>query len=200
MAIELVVGLGNPGEQYRGTRHNAGADYVEEIAGRYGVTLSAESRFFGLCGRIQRDGMDLRLLIPTTYMNNSGQAVQAITSFFKIDPEHMLVAHDELDFETGVARLKNGGGHGGHNGLRDICRVLGNEYRRLRIGIGHPGNARQVSNYVLSRPSPDDRARIDHSIDEAVRVLPELAAGDWTKAVRELHTATPATEATQDGI
>jgi PTH1 family peptidyl-tRNA hydrolase len=200
MGLKLVVGLGNPGDKYRGTRHNAGADFVDELATRYGVTLSAESRFFGLCGRLQSEAMDVRLLIPTTFMNHSGQAVQAISSFFKIEPADVLVAHDELDFVPGVARLKDGGGHGGHNGLRDVCRVIGNDYLRLRIGIGHPGTARDVSNYVLSRPSPEDRAGIVQSIDESVRVLPALAAGDWTGAVQDLHTATKSTEATQDGI
>ena len=200
MGLKLVVGLGNPGDKYRGTRHNAGADFVEEVARRYGVSLSAESRFFGLAGRVQAEGMDFRLLVPTTYMNHSGRAVQAMASFYKLEPAEILVAHDELDFEPGVARLKEGGGHGGHNGLRDICQVIGNDYPRLRIGIGHPGNARDVSDYVLSRPSPDDRERIAQGIDESARIVPTLVAGDWTKAVRELHTATKPTDTTEDGI
>jgi PTH1 family peptidyl-tRNA hydrolase len=200
MRLKLVVGLGNPGDQYRGTRHNAGADFVSEIADRHGVSLSTESRFFGLSGRLQTADMDLRLLIPTTFMNRSGQAVQAIAGFYKIEPGQMLVAHDELDFEPGIARLKDGGGHGGHNGLRDICQLIGNAFRRLRIGIGHPGAAHQVSNYVLSRPSPEDRSRIDESIDQSVRVLPLLAAGEWARAVQQLHSATSTTEVNRDGI
>lgn len=200
MRLQLVVGLGNPGDQYRDTRHNAGADFVSELARHYGVTLAPESKFFGLAGRVQAPGAAFRLLIPTTFMNRSGQAVSALANFFKIAPEDILVAHDELDFEPGIARLKAGGGHGGHNGLRDISKAIGDNYMRLRIGIGHPGNARDVSNYVLSRPSISDRDRIADSIDESVRALPLLAAGDWTQAVQQLHTATKPMEAKQDGI
>ncbi len=198
--LKLVVGLGNPGEKYQGTRHNAGADFVSELARCHGLTLSAEAKFFGLAGRLQTPGMDVRVLIPTTYMNRSGQAVAALANFYKIEPGEILVAHDELDFEPGTARLKDSGGHGGHNGLRDISKAIGDSYLRLRLGIGHPGNARDVSNYVLSRPSAQDRQRIADSIDEAVRALPLLAAGDWTQAVQQLHTATKPMEAKQDGI
>ncbi len=188
--IQLIVGLGNPGDEYRGTRHNAGANFVAELARQRGVSLSPESKFYGLAGRLQGDGMDLRLLIPTTFMNRSGQSVSALAKFFKIDSGAMLVAHDELDFEAGVARFKDGGGHGGHNGLRDVCKAMGDDYLRLRIGIGHPGVARDVSDYVLSRPSKSDRQRIDDSIDEAIRALPLLASGEWAKATMQLHTST----------
>lgn len=204
MTLQLIVGLGNPGDQYAGTRHNAGAEFVTELARRHGVVLSAESRFFGIAGRIQTPGVDLRLLIPTTFMNRSGQSVSALANFYKIPAENILVAHDELDFEPGVARLKKGGGHGGHNGLRDISKPLGDGYLRLRIGIGHPGSARDVSNYVLSRPSLADRERIDASIDVAVGVVPLLAAGDWNRAVQKLHSANrepggaPATKPDED--
>ncbi len=200
MRLKLVVGLGNPGDQYRGTRHNAGADFIDALAERYGVSLLAESRFFGRCGRIQAEGMDVRLLVPTTFMNRSGAAVVAMTNFFKLSPPEVLVAHDELDFDAGVARLKDGGGHGGHNGLRDISRAIGDNYLRLRLGIGHPGTGRNVSNYVLGKPSAEDRDLIDSSIEESARVLPRLAAGDWAKAVQQLHTATKSTEEKQDGI
>jgi PTH1 family peptidyl-tRNA hydrolase len=200
MAIQLVVGLGNPGDQYKGTRHNAGAEFVNELARRYGVSLLAESRFFGLCGRLQADGMDLRLLIPTTYMNRSGQSVIAMANFYKIETPEILVAHDELDFAPGIARFKDGGGHGGHNGLRDISAALGDNYIRLRLGIGHPGSARDVSNYVLSRPSAEDRSLIESSIDEAVRALPLLAAGDWVNATQQLHSATKLTGNNAHGI
>jgi PTH1 family peptidyl-tRNA hydrolase len=199
MRLKLVVGLGNPGDQYRETRHNAGADFVGALAHRYGVSLLAESRFFGLCGRIQAEGMDLRLLVPTTFMNRSGAAVVAMTNFFKIDPPEILVAHDELDFEAGVARLKDGGGHGGHNGLRDISRAIGDDYRRLRLGIGHPGVGRNVSSYVLGKPSAEERTLIDDSIEAASRVMPRLAPGDWAQAVQQLHTATRTSEENQDG-
>jgi len=189
-AIKLIVGLGNPGSEYRGTRHNAGADFVEELARVGGGSLHAESRYFGLADRINFDGHDLRLLIPTTFMNRSGQSVAAMASFFKIAPEQILVAHDELDISPGTARFKRGGGHGGHNGLRDIIPALGNnkDFHRLRIGIGHPGHASRVSGYVLSKPSAQDRERIDASITEAIGALPLLLDGDATKAMTRLHS------------
>jgi PTH1 family peptidyl-tRNA hydrolase len=186
--IGLIVGLGNPGDEYRGTRHNAGADFVIELARQHAVKLQAETKFHGLCGRLQSAGMDIRLLIPTTFMNRSGQSVSAMAKFFKIEAGAILVAHDELDFEPGVARLKVSGGHGGHNGLRDISKALGDTYLRLRLGIGHPGPAKDVSDYVLSRPSKSDRGLIDESIDDALRVVPLLATGDWARATQQLHS------------
>ena len=189
-AIKLIVGLGNPGNEYRGTRHNAGADFVEELARQCGVTLQPESKFFGLSGRATLSGHDLRLLIPTTFMNRSGQSVAAIAGFFKIAPESILVAHDELDIPPGTARFKQGGGHGGHNGLRDIVPALGNnkDFHRLRIGIGHPGHASKVTGYVLGAPSQVDRTRIDACIDEAIAALPLALDGDITKAMTRLHS------------
>jgi PTH1 family peptidyl-tRNA hydrolase len=189
-AIKLIVGLGNPGSEYRGTRHNAGADFVEALARQCGVSLQAESKFYGLTGRTTLSGHDLRLLIPTTFMNRSGQSVAAMAQFFKIPPEEILVAHDELDIAPGTARFKRGGGHGGHNGLRDIVPALGNnkDFYRLRIGIGHPGHASRVTGYVLSAPSQLDRSRIDASIDEAIAALPLLLEGDQTKAMTRLHS------------
>lgn len=186
--IGLIVGLGNPGDDYRGTRHNAGADFVIELARQHAVSLLPETKFYGLCGRLQSAGMDIRLLIPTTFMNRSGQSVSAMAKFFKIETGAILMAHDELDFEPGVARLKVSGGHGGHNGLRDISKALGDAYLRLRLGIGHPGSAKDVSDYVLSRPSKSDRSLIDESIDDALRVLPLLATGDWARATQQLHS------------
>lgn len=189
-AIKLIVGLGNPGNEYRGTRHNAGADFVEELARQCGSSLQPESKFFGLAGRITLAGHDLRLIIPTTFMNRSGKAVAAIASFYKISPEEILIAHDELDIPAGTARFKQGGGHGGHNGLRDTVPALGNNknFHRLRIGINHPGHASKVSGYVLSQPSQVDRTRIDASIDEAIAALPLLLDGDATKAMTRLHS------------
>jgi PTH1 family peptidyl-tRNA hydrolase len=189
-AIKLIVGLGNPGSEYRGTRHNAGADFTEELARLNGGALRAESRFFGLAGQVNLAGHDLRLLIPTTFMNRSGKAVAAMATFFKIAPDQILVAHDELDIAPGTARFKRGGGHGGHNGLRDIIPALGNnnDFYRLRIGIGHPGHASRVSGYVLSKPSTEDRERIDASIREAISALPLLLDGDATKAMTRLHS------------
>ena len=189
-AIKLIAGLGNPGKEYRGTRHNAGADFVEELARQCGPSLQVESRFFGLTGRITLSGHNLRLLIPTTFMNLSGKSVAAMAGFFKIAPENILVAYDELDIPAGSARFKQGGGLGGHNGLRDIVPALGNDknFHRLRIGIGHPGHASKVTGYVLGAPSQVDRERIDASIDEAIAALPLLLDGDSTKAMTRLHS------------
>jgi len=188
--IKLIVGLGNPGSEYRGTRHNAGAIFVEELARSCSITLQPDSKFFGLCGRTNSAGHDLRLLIPTTFMNRSGQSVAAIARFYKIEPEEILVAHDELDFPAGTAKFKVGGGHGGHNGLRDIVPALGNNknFYRLRIGIGHPGHASKVSGYVLSTPSQVDRAGIEASIDAAIHALPLLLDGESEKAMSQLHS------------
>jgi len=189
-AIKLIVGLGNPGSQYRGTRHNAGADFSEELARISAGTLRPEARFFGLAGQITLAGHELRVLIPTTFMNRSGKAVAAMATFYKIAPQQILVAHDELDIPPGSARFKRGGGHGGHNGLRDIIPALGNDndFYRLRIGIGHPGHASRVTGYVLGAPSAEDRLRIDASISEAISALPLLLAGDEIKARTRLHS------------
>ena len=189
-AIKLIVGLGNPGSEYRGTRHNAGADFIEELARTNGGSLRAEARFFGLAGQLTLSGHDLRLLIPTTFMNRSGKAVAAMATFYKIAPDQILVAHDELDIPPGSARFKRGGGHGGHNGLRDIIPALSNnnDFYRLRIGIGHPGHASRVTGYVLGAPSAEDRLRIDASISEAISALPLLLDGDETKAMTRLHS------------
>lgn len=189
-AVKLIVGLGNPGSDYANTRHNAGQDFVERLASQLGVTLTTDSKFFGYAGRGFLAGKDLRLLIPTTFMNRSGQAVAALCNFYKIDISEILVVHDELDLPPGVARLKQGGGHGGHNGLRDIIASLGNNnnFQRLRIGIGHPGNAKQVSNYVLKRAGGDDAIAIDHSIDESLKIIPHLLTGDMKTAMHELHS------------
>lgn len=191
-SIELIVGLGNPGSEYQLTRHNAGADFVAELASRYGGTLQADSKFFGLIGRITIANQDIRLLIPTTFMNRSGQSVAAICNFYKIDPSSILVAHDELDFEPGTIKLKTGGGHGGHNGLRDIISSLGNSanFHRLRIGIGHPGNAKAVSGYVLKRAPADQKILTDAAIDEAVSIIPLIVENQWQRAINQLHSFT----------
>lgn len=188
--IQLIVGLGNPGAQYEDTRHNAGFWYVEQLARAHGAFLQPEKKFFGYTARIIMAGQDVRLLNPGTFMNRSGQAVGAMAAFFKIPPEAILVVHDELDLPAGVGRLKQGGGHGGHNGLRDIISALGNsrEFVRLRVGIGHPGSSRDVVNYVLNKPSVSDRQKIDAVIDEAVRVSEQAVNGVRAKAVQELHT------------
>lgn len=188
--IKLIVGLANPGQQYQDTRHNAGAWLVQELARQQNVSLSGEARFFGDTARLTFYGHDLRLLIPNTFMNRSGQAIAAMANFFKISPEAILIVHDELDLPPGSARFKKGGGHGGHNGLRDSIAQLGNNsnFQRLRIGIGHPGSAAQVTNYVLGKPSADDRVSIDACIEEAIRCLPDAIKGDMAKAMNQLHS------------
>ena len=189
--VELIVGLGNPGPNYERTRHNAGADLVLELAKSLHVELKHESKFFGDTARVTLDGHDVRLLIPSTFMNLSGKSVNGLAKFYQIAPENILVVHDELDLSPGVSRFKKGGGHGGHNGLRDTIKCLGNnkDFARLRIGIGHPGNAKQVADYVLKKASPDDQQLIINSIDEALRALPLAVAGEWEKAMLKLHSA-----------
>ena len=191
LAIQLIVGLCNPGKTYEGTRHNAGAFFVEEIARRCGAALTPESKFHGDTARVTFSGHDLRLLRPDTFMNRSGRSVAALANFYRIAPEAILIAHDELDMPPGSARFKQGGGHGGHNGLRDIIPALGGnrEFHRLRVGIGHPGHAREVSDYyVLAKPSKADRQAIDAIVDEAVASLPLLLDGDAVKAMTRLHS------------
>jgi PTH1 family peptidyl-tRNA hydrolase len=185
--IQLIVGLGNPGREYEDTRHNAGAWFVEQLARSSGCALASEPKFHGLTGRTRVAGHDIRLLIPTTFMNLSGQAVAALANFYKIPADAILVAHDELDLPPGSARLKQGGSGGG-NGVRDIiARLGGNNFHRLRIGIGHPGSADKVTGYVLSRPGGDDRIAIDRAIDAALDVLPLLLSGEMPRAINKLH-------------
>lgn len=190
--IKALIGLANPGAEYEATRHNAGAWLVEEVVRQAGTSLRPERKFLGLYAKAIIDGQDLHLLIPTTYMNRSGGAVAALANFFKLAPDEILVAHDELDLAPGTARYKQGGGHGGHNGLRDIISALGNDksFHRARIGIGHPGSASQVTNYVLGRPGKSEREAIDASIDECMATLPLALAGDWAKAMNRLHSFT----------
>jgi len=188
--IKLIVGLANPGAEYAQTRHNAGAWYVQELARICSVQLVPESKYFGVTARAILHGKDVRLLIPTTYMNLSGKSVAALANFFRILPEEILVAHDELDMEPGVAKFKLGGGHGGHNGLKDIIASLGNDknFHRLRIGIGHPGDKNKVSGYVLGRAPAIEQERINAVIDEAVRSTEILFNQDMAKAMHRLHS------------
>jgi len=188
--IKLIVGLANPGAEYAQTRHNAGAWYVQELARICNVQLTPESKYFGITARTTLHGIDVRLLIPTTYMNLSGKSVAALANFFRILPEEILVAHDELDMEPGVAKFKLGGGHGGHNGLKDIIACLGNDknFHRLRIGIGHPGDKNHVSGYVLGKAPVSDQERINAAIDEAVRSTEILFKQDMVKAMNRLHS------------
>lgn len=186
-AIQLIVGLGNPGRDYEETRHNAGAWFVEQLAREHRVTLQHEGKFFGLSGRLPMAGQDLKLLIPTTFMNLSGQSVAAFANFYKISADAILIAHDELDLPPGSARFKQGGSGGG-NGVRDIIARLGNNsFHRLRIGIGHPGSADKVTSYVLNKPTRDERIGIDRALDAATAVLPLAISGQWTRAMTQLH-------------
>lgn len=187
--IRLIVGLGNPGPQYASTRHNVGYWLVDALAARNGGQFRLESKFHGSLCRLTVSGQDLRLLKPMTFMNRSGRSLGAVARYFDIPPEQVLVAHDELDLPVGVLRLKQGGGHAGHNGLRDIINVLGTRnFRRLRIGIDHPGDRGQVVNYVLTRASREDEDRICGALDEAAFCLVDLIAGDFQKAMNRLHS------------
>jgi len=188
--IKLLVGLANPGPEYTKTRHNAGAWVVEELARVHNITLKSDTKFFGYTGRIMINGEDLRLLIPTTFMNLSGKAVAAMAKFYQINPEEIMIAHDELDLPPGVGKFKKGGGHGGHNGLKDSINKLGNskDFYRLRIGIGHPGHKDKVSGYVLGKAPIKEQECINAVIDEAVRSLDILLKNGIAKAQNRLHT------------
>ncbi|AKH21352.1 aminoacyl-tRNA hydrolase [Sedimenticola thiotaurini] len=188
-SIRLIVGLGNPGADYAATRHNAGFWWVDRLAERYGGSFRSESKFHGQVCRIQVDGRECWLLKPGTFMNRSGQSVSSLAKYYKIGLDEILVAHDELDLSPGVVRLKFGGGHAGHNGLRDIISAMGGrDFWRLRIGIDHPGNAREVVNYVLGRPSRQDGEAIERALDGAERVLPELLQGRFQLAMNAMHS------------
>ncbi|MEP3174896.1 MAG: aminoacyl-tRNA hydrolase [Marinobacter alexandrii] len=191
--IVMVVGLGNPGPDYENTRHNAGALFVEAPARHAGQTLRPEKKYHGLYARIQWQGLDLHLLNPSTFMNRSGLSIKALADFFKISPEQILVAHDELDLPPGTAKLKKGGGHGGHNGLRDAIAHLGSkEFQRLRLGIGHPGDSRKVTGFVLGRLGKKETEELTAVFDEVMRVLPEAASGKLAAAMNRLHSFKPA--------
>lgn len=188
LGIRLIVGLGNPGPDYAPTRHNVGFWFVDAL-GSGGAAFKAESRFHGELGRLIRRGHDLRLLKPSTYMNHSGRSVAAVCRYFDILPEQVLVAHDELDLPVGAVRLKQGGGHAGHNGLRDTINLLGSrDFWRLRIGIDHPGERSLVTNYVLGRPSRDDALRIEEALRDAEGVVDDCLDGRFQMAMNRLHS------------
>ncbi len=187
--LRVIVGLGNPGPKYTETRHNAGFWFIEEVARKYSATFRPDKKFHGEVAKISLEGKDIWLLKPDTFMNRSGLAVQSLLSFYRFTAEQLLVAHDEIDLPPGTAKLKTGGGHGGHNGLRDIISQLGSkDFHRLRIGVGHPGSKDQVVDYVLHNASRDDRILIDRDIDDAVSVIPELASGALEQAMQKLHS------------
>lgn len=193
--IKLIVGLGNPGPQYDQTRHNAGFWFVDRLIASNKIDLKFEKKFFGLAGRFKIGSspeQEIHVLLPQNFMNLSGQAVLAYCVFYKILPDQILVAHDELDHPTGIVRLKHGGGHGGHNGLRDIISKLGSpNFNRLRIGIGRPETLQEVHNYVLAKPNNSDKQKILDAIDMAHCQLPLILAGDLQKAMNNLHNPNP---------
>jgi peptidyl-tRNA hydrolase, PTH1 family len=186
--IQLIVGLGNPGDEHQATRHNVGFWLVKRFVAWHGLELSPEKKFKGQVAKLQADQSMCWLLCPTTFMNLSGDAILALSKFYRIPPESILVVYDDLDFPVGVAKLKFGGGHGGHNGIRHSLQALsGKDFWRLRLGIGHPGNKDLVHRYVLSRPSKGDEANINKAIDDAVAILPAMIAGETELAMRQLH-------------
>ena len=188
--VKLIVGLGNPGNEHIDTRHNAGFWFIDALADIYSVSFHPDTKFHSEICRIQSKGIDCWLCKPMTYMNVSGQAVQSIASFYKISLEEILVVHDEIDLDAGTVRLKTEGGHGGHNGLRDIIeKTGGNNFIRLRIGVGHPGSKERVTPHVLGKPDSDDRKLIDNAISNAIDIMPHLFAGEIQKAMTTLHTA-----------
>ena len=190
--IKLIVGLGNPGTEYEATRHNAGFWWVDVAARDLKVSLQPDRAYHGLVARTSVRGENVWLLEPQTFMNLSGKSVGALARFFKIQPQEILVVHDELDITPGEAKLKLGGSHAGHNGLRDIHAQLGtDQYWRLRIGIGHPGVKSEVANWVLKKPAPDQRTAIEDCITRTSLALPHLLAGDIVKATQMIHTAKP---------
>jgi len=186
--IRLIIGLGNPGPQYEHTRHNAGFWFADRVAAAAGGAFRADAKFYGLTCRVSVGTTDLRLLKPTTYMNHSGQSVAAMARYFDVPASQILIAYDELDLPAGTVRLKRGGGHAGHNGLRDSLAALGSrDVWRLRIGIDHPGDKSQVVGYVLSRPSKVEAAAIHDAVDDAERCLLDLVEGRFQLVMNRLH-------------
>lgn len=189
MSIRCIIGLGNPGQQYADTRHNVGAWFIDLIAHEKNLTLRYEKAFHGALAEFSENNTKCFLFKPSTYMNNSGLAVSSLAKFYKLTPADMLVAHDELDFNPGIARLKKAGGHGGHNGLRDIIAHLSSpDFYRLRIGVGHPGDRDKVTPFVLGAPSRHDHDAIVSSMESAARVLPDILSDQFEKAMHALHS------------
>ena len=188
--IQLVAGLGNPGAKYEQTRHNAGFWFVDEVARRFNALFKSESKYKSEVARCTIAGNDCRLQKPMDFMNRSGLRVASLAAFYQIPRNSILIVHDDLDLSPGTIKLKRGGGHGGHNGLRDLIPHLGgNDFLRLRIGIGHPGHRDDVVGYVLKHASRDEQTAIDQAIEEAVKLLPDIVDGNLDKAMKALHTA-----------
>ncbi|THB67295.1 MAG: aminoacyl-tRNA hydrolase [Gammaproteobacteria bacterium] len=187
--IKIIVGLGNPGSKYEPTRHNVGFWTVEQLADSCGESFSMEARFNAELSRVFLCGKDIRLIKPQTFMNNSGQAIGEVSRYFRVEPEQILVVHDELDIAPGTAKLKKGGGHGGHNGLRDaVAHLNSKDFLRLRIGIGHPGNSKQVTGYVLGNPSKEEYAEIHKSISDSIEAIKIAIEQGLEKAMHWLHS------------
>jgi len=187
--IRLIAGLGNPGREHERDRHNVGFWLVAQFAAQQRVTLAKDAKYHGLVARLTRPDGEVWLVLPQTYMNLSGKSVGGLARYFKISPEEILVVHDELDFAPGVSKMKLGGGVAGHNGLKDISAALGSQnFWRLRIGIGHPGDRNRVADYVLSSPLPPDRELIDNAIERSLECLPHALEGNMTAAMLKLHT------------
>jgi PTH1 family peptidyl-tRNA hydrolase len=189
-SIQLIVGLGNPGPEYEQTRHNAGVQCLEALVNAFNIPLKPEKKFFGYAGKGRIGQQEVWCLFPTTYMNRSGQSVAALAQFYKIPPQNILIIHDELDLPAGIAKFKQGGGHGGQNGLKDIIKSLGNQnsFYRLRIGIGHPGDKHLVTQYVLGKAPKVQAQQIAGAIESAIQELPSAIAGDWANAMNRLHS------------
>lgn len=186
--IKLLVGLGNPGDKYAATRHNAGFWWIDQLAASSNSKLALDAKFFGIAGKLAPTA-DVWLLKPTTFMNASGKAVAALANYYKITPAQILVIHDELDLNPGTVKLKKGGGHGGHNGLKDIAAALGTpDFWRLRLGIGHPGDRNEVVNFVLKAATKDEQTAINQCMDDSLQVTTQLLNGDFEGAMLKLHT------------
>lgn len=186
--ISLIVGLGNPGNQYSDTRHNAGFRFLDLLLSKVGGQLKSEKKFEADSAQVRIADQDVKLLAPTTFMNLSGQSVQSYSSFYKIPLNEILVVHDELDLDPGTIRLKKGGGAGGHNGLKDIMQRMGKDFMRLRVGIGHPGQASQVSNYVLKKAPADEMAATDEALHRGLDYINDIVKGEYEYAMNHLHT------------
>lgn len=189
MAIKLIAGLGNPGIKYQNTRHNVGFWFLQEIVKLFSTELKPENKFFAQIAKTNIANNTCWLVQPEVFMNLSGKAVATVANFYKIEAKDILVIHDDLDLPVGTIKLKIGGGHGGHNGLRDIINHLGsNDFQRIRIGIDHPGNSKDVVNFVLKPPSKDERITIDNAIDNAIQYIPEIVCKNTATVMNQLHT------------
>lgn len=187
--IKLIVGLGNPGIKYAQTRHNVGFEFVDALCSKYGLMLKENNKFHGIADKVNIAGHNIWLLKPQTYMNLSGKSVASLANFYKINTDEMLVVYDELDLPVGSAKLKKSGGHGGHNGLRDIIATTGcKDFNRLRLGIGHPGHKAKVVSWVLNRASKDDEISINMAIRKGIDVVEYLLDGELQKAMNQLHS------------